>query len=74
MLLNTPGVYTRFLLQGSRPSVLDLAFVSSSLIPFFQEWTTDLPSTGSNHVPITISIAHPITAPPPPAPKWVRTD
>ena len=74
-LLNTPGVHTRFPLQGSsRPSVLDLAFASSALRPFFQEWTTDLPSTGSDHVPITITIAHPITAPPPLAPNWVRTD
>ena len=37
-LLNTPGVYTRFPLQGSsRPSVVDLAFASSTLMPFFQE-------------------------------------
>jgi len=75
ILLNMPGVHTRFPLQGSaRPSVLDLAFASSSLMPFFQEWTTELPSTGSDHVPITISITHLITAPPPPAPNWVRTD
>ena len=74
-LLNTPGVYTRFPLQGlSRPSVLDLAFASSSLVPFFQDWSTDLPSTGSDHVTITIKIAHPIRVPPPPAPNWVRTD
>jgi len=63
-LLNTPGVHTCFpLLGSSRLSVLDLAFASSSLMPFFQEWTTDLPSTGSDHVPITIMIAHLITAP-----------
>ena len=74
-LQNTPGVYTRFPLQGSsRPSVLDLAFASSSLVPFFQGWSSDLRSTGSDHVPITITIAHPIAAPPPPAPNWVRTD
>ena len=51
MLLNTPGVHTRFPLQGSsRPSVLDLAFASSSLMPFFQEWTTELPSFGGQKV------------------------
>jgi len=74
-LLKTSGVHTRFPLQGSsRPSVLDLAFVSPPLMPCFHEWATDLPSTGSDHVPITIRMAHPITTPPPPAPNWVRTD
>jgi len=74
-LLNTPGVYTRFPLPGSsRPSHLDRAFASTSLVPFFQDWSTDLPSTGSDHVPINITIAHPIRAPPPPAPNWFRTD
>ena len=53
--------------------MLDLVFASSSLMLFFQEWTTDLPSTGSDHVPITITIVHPITAPPSPNPNWVRT-
>jgi len=74
-LLNTPGVHTRFPLHGpSSPSVLDLAFVFSASIPFFQESATDLPSTGSDHVPISIRIAHPISSPPPPAPDWLRTD
>ena len=68
-LLNTPGVHTRFPLPGySRPSVLALAFGSSHLMPLFQEWTTDLPSTGSDHVPI-IMMAHPITIPPPHRPR-----
>jgi len=74
-LLNIPGVHTHFPLQGSsRSSVLDLAFASPALVPFFHEWATDLPSTGSDHVPISIRLAHPITCPPPPAPNWVRTD
>jgi len=74
-LLNSPGVHTPFPLPGSsRSSVLDLAFASPALVPFFQEWATDLPSTGSDHVPISIGLAHPITCPPPPAPNWVRTD
>ena len=67
-LLNIPGVHTRFPLQGSsRSSVLDLAFASPALVPVFQEWATHLPSTGSDHVPILIRLAHPITTPPPPA-------
>jgi len=74
-LLNISGAHTRFPLQGSsRSSVLDLAFASPALVPFFQEWATDLPSTGSDHVPISIRLAHPITSPPPPAPNCVRTD
>jgi len=73
-LLNSAG-HTCFPLQGlSRYRVLDRAFVSSSQMPFCKEWTTDLPSTSPDHVPITITMAHQITAPPPPAPKWVRTD
>ena len=69
-ILYTSGVHTLFLLQGlSRPSVLDLSFQSSSLMPFFQEWITDLASTGSNHVPITIRMGHTITAPGP----WPQT-
>jgi len=74
-LLNTLEVHTCFPLQGcSRSSVLDLAFASPTLVPFFQEWATDLPSTGSEHVAITIRLAHPITSPLPPAPNSVRTD
>jgi len=74
-LLNIPGVHTSFPLKGSsRFSVLDLAFTSPAPLPFIQEWATDLPSTGSDHVPISIRLAHPISSPPPPAPNWVRTE
>jgi len=74
-LLNIPRVHTGFPLEGScRSSVLDLAFASPALVPFFQEGATDLPSTGSDHVPISIRLAHLITCPPPLAPNWVRTD
>ena len=74
-LLNTLGVHTRFPLKGSfRSSVLDLAFAATTLILFFQEWATDLPSPGSDHVPIMIKLANQITTPPPLAPNWIRTD
>ena len=64
-LLNTPGVYTRFPLGGeARPSVIDLAFASSALLPFFITWDTPLPSTGSDHIPISLTFAHPIQAAP----------
>lgn len=36
-LLNQPGVYTQFPVGGlGRPSVLDLAFASPALLPFYQ--------------------------------------
>jgi len=74
-LLNMPGVHTRFpLYRSSRFAFLNRAFVSPALVPFFQEWATDLPSTGSDDVPIAVRLAHAITSPPPPAPHWIRTD
>src|SRR5712664_595366 len=74
-LLNLPGVYTRYPLGGSAcPSVLDLSFASPALIPFCRAWETPLPSTGSDHVPIQILLAHPVSNPPPPSPNWSLTD
>ena len=74
-LLNTPGVYTRFPLSGAgRPAVLDLAFDSSSLTPFLAGWDTPYESTGSDHVPILISLATPALQPPRPTPEWARVD
>ena len=74
-LLNLPGVYTRFPLGGlGCPSVLDLSFAYPALLPFFRSWDTPLPSTGSDHVPVQIVLAHPIHSPPPPSPNWALTD
>ena len=74
-LLNRPSAYTHFPLGGSgRPSVLDLSFASTSLLPFCQTWDTPLPSTGSDHVPVQIVLSHPSTSPPPPSPNWFLTD
>jgi len=54
-LLNSPGVYTRFpRSEKARPSIIDLAFANPLLIPFVKSWETSFPSTGSDHVPITI--------------------
>ena len=70
-LLNVPGVFTRFPLRGSsRPSVIDLSFASPRLAPFCHHWDTSLPSTGSDHVPITITFPHPVLSPPMPSPNW----
>ena len=74
-LLNQPGGYTLFPLGGSgRPSVLDLSFVSPSLLPFCPIWDTPLSSTGSDHVPDQIILSHPLTSPPPPPPHWSLTN
>src|SRR5207237_6391659 len=74
-LLNTPGVYTRFLLGGeARPSVIDLAFASPILAPFFITWDTALPSTGSDHIPISLTFTHPVQAPPSLELYWPRSD
>ena len=74
-LLNLPGVFTRFPLGGSsRPSVIDLAFASPRLSPYCHHWDTSLPSTGSDHVPITITVSHPVLSPPMPSPNWALTD
>ena len=71
-LLNTPGVYTRFPLSGShRPGAIDLAFANPLMSPAFEEWeTTTLPSTGSDHVPILITLAPPTKKPLPRTPCW----
>src|SRR5437868_867935 len=75
LLLNTPGIYTRFPLGGeARPSVIDLTFASPTLVPFFISWDTSLPSTGSDHIPISLTFAHPVQAPPALELDWRRSD
>ena len=74
-LLNPPGEYTRFPLVGkSRPSVLDLAFANPHLLPLVKNWESSLPSTGSDHIPITITLAAPSLIQKPPRPRWADTD
>jgi len=59
-LLHPPGEYTRFPLVGNaRPSVIDLAFANPSLLPIIKSWEASLASTGSDHIPITITLAAP---------------
>jgi len=70
-LLNTAGVFTRFpFVAEDRPAVLELSFANSALAPFFSSWSTSLPSTGSNHVPIIISLSAPLLRPTPRSPNW----
>ena len=74
-LMNQPGVYTYFpFTHSSRPSVLDLAFANSLLSPAFDKWDTPLPSTGSDHVPIVVSLCSPRFRLPNPSPNWAKTD
>ena len=74
-LLNPPGEYTRFPLVGkARPSVIDRAFAKPPLLPLVKSWEASLPSTGSDHVPITITLASPSLNQKPPRPPWADTD
>jgi len=73
--LNPPGEYTRFPVLGkARPSVIDLAFANPHLLPLVKSWDASLPSTGSNHIPITITLAAPSLSQKPPRPRWGDTD
>ena len=74
-LLNPPGEYTRFpLVDKARPSVIDLAFANPPLLPLIKGWEASLPSTGSDHIPITITLAAPSPEQKPPRPCWAETD
>ena len=75
-MLNTPGVFTRYPLSGEqRPSVIDLAFANPHIFPAVKCWdATPLPSTGSDHVPIVITLASPSQTLTSPGPKWDQTD
>jgi len=58
----------------SRPSVIDLAFANPHLLPLVKSWDASLPSTGSDHIPITITLATPSLNQKPPRPRWADTD
>jgi len=74
-LLNPPGEYTKFPLVGNaRPSVIDLAFANPPLLPLIKSWEASLPSTGSDHIPITITLAAASLNQEHPRPRWADTD
>ena len=75
-LLNTLGVFTCYPLAGKqRLSVIDLAFANPHMFPAFLGWdATSLPSTGSDHVPIVITLASPSQTGSMPRTKWDETD
>jgi len=62
-LLNTRGTYTRFPFYGShRHSTIELAFANPLMFPATHHWEASaLPLTGSDHLPILISLQPPIT-------------
>jgi len=58
----------------ARPSVIDLAFANSPLLALVKSWEASLPSTGSDHIPITITLPAPSLNQKPPRPRWADTD
>jgi len=58
----------------ARPSVIDLAFANPHLLPLVKSWDASLPSTGSDHIPITITLAAPSLSQKPPRPRSADTD
>jgi len=75
-LLNTSGIYTRFPLTGThRPSAIDMAFANPQLFPTVPSWDmSTLPSTGSDHLPILISLCPPSPHNDKPRPRWQEVD
>jgi len=74
-LLNPPGESTRLPLVGkARSSVIDLAFANPPLLPLIKSWEASLPSTGSDHIPITITLTSPSLNQKPARPRWADTD
>jgi len=60
-LVNTRGVYPWFTPSGAhRPSTIDLLSVNVHMTAAFRSWdASSLPSTGSDHAPILITISPP---------------
>jgi len=58
--LNPAGEYTKFPLVGKAcPLVIDLTLANLLLLPMVKSGKASLPSTGSDHIPITITLAPP---------------
>jgi len=74
-LRHPPEEYTRFLEVGSaHPSLIDLACANPLLLPMVQSSEASLPSTASNHMPITIKLPPTTVTPSPKRPDWSNTD
>ena len=74
-LLHTHRVFTRFpLVAGDRPTVDDLSFANTELAPFVTSWSTHLPSTGSDHIPILLAFSAALLCLSVASPNWEKTD
>ena len=75
-LLNTPGVYIRFPFSGThRPGTIDLAFANPHMFSAFcSRDASSLPSTGSDHAPIKITLRPPTPHNDKPRPHWQEAD
>jgi len=75
-LPNTPGIYTLFPFSGTHgPSTIDRSFANPYAFPAFHLWdATTLPSTGSDHAPILISLHPPSPHNGRPGPRWQAVD
>ena len=74
-LLEQPREYSRFpLVSKARPSVINLAFANPLHLPMVKSWEVSLPSTGSDHMVITINLAPPTLIPSPRRPRWSDMD
>ena len=74
-LLNPPGEYTRFArVVKARPSFIDLAFANPPLLALVKSSEASLHSKGSDHIPITITLAAPSLNQEPPRPQLADTD
>jgi len=58
----------------ARPWVIDLAFANPTLLPLLKCWEASLLSMGSDHIPITITLAAPSLSQKPSRPCWADTD
>lgn len=73
-LLNTPGSITRYSpMPSQRDGVIDLAFQNLALVPYVRDWCNSLPSTGSDHTAIRITLASPTCKVPALSARWAET-
>jgi len=57
----------------ARHSVIDQAFANPALLPRVKSWEASLPWTGSDYIPITITLASPSLNQKTPRPRWPDT-
>jgi len=65
-LLNVTGIYIRFPFLGNHsPSTIELLFANPHMFPAYRSWdASSLPSTGSDHASISVTIRPPLSPQP----------